>query len=117
MKFSEVRAQVRRLIETSCISGQRMNPSGRDGDRDAEYYRLDWERGVAEASLAVSFSYQPRELRGKKTFEHEVRIGWSSTQRSSVSARAAVVLYTQVVDLACTIDALLNNVTEILPEG
>ncbi len=40
-----------------------------------------------------------------------VRIGWSSTGRSPAAARASVVLYSAVTDLACLIEAQLSGFT------
>lgn len=76
-------------------------------------YEQAWGLG---ACLSCEFKDEKRAVPGgiqKQKYAQcsvlHVKVSWSSTGRSLSEARAAVVLYSQVVDLACMVEAHMNG--------
>lgn len=104
--------EIAAFVGMSSIPGRRESAGAlaRTAEQSASHqmYDLDvrWDRGwAAEASLTIRF-----EPLTSTTWLLVVRIGWSTTSRSPAVARAAVKLYEEVVDLACTIEAMFGGV-------
>jgi hypothetical protein len=111
LSLSEARARVRGIIEAhaAAIPGFDREYWERSGFWFTESARF--VRGREEASLTVDFWSEEHTAQdgGEETsvcvWTVGAQVSWSSTHRDPARARAAVVLYAQVVDLACAVEA------------
>jgi hypothetical protein len=89
-----------------------------------DYLNIAWERswGVG-CDLSISIRHGGLEREETRVVLHkraEVQVSWSSTGRGPAEAMAAIALYTQVAQLACLVQAVLDRLDiadiETLPD-
>lgn len=86
-----------------------------ENPRPYDSLHFEWNRawGVT-CNLYINFesSYKENVQIGDKYAKYvtgRVQVSWSSTNRTPSEARAAIVLYNEVNDLACLLEALINE--------
>ncbi len=90
-------------VNVAAIGGLRPRDATPERDARSGAMRFNWERSFkAHCDLEVNLDG----LNGV-----EVCVGWSSTGRSPSAARASVVLYSAVTDLACLIESMFEGLT------
>jgi hypothetical protein len=67
---------------------------------------IHWERAWG---VEATLNFNLREEKGSDAKVFGTEVSWSSTHRGVAQARAAVVLYGQVVDLAALLEAVLGG--------
>ena len=101
---SEVKADLVKTIIAANIAGMTTDLTTAANENGPLF--VDWSRanGVV-ARITVSL-----EVNADLTHGFTVSVEWNLTARTSARARAAVALYSQVADLACLIEAMLEGV-------
>ena len=99
-----------RLIRDASVRGIKPNSlAALEREEFTTFMIADYERSFSVgASISIRAGYMSaRSWEGPYTLE--IDINWSGTGRDTSTARAAVVLYSELVDLACEIEAVISR--------
>lgn len=126
MTVEEVHTAIRKLLEIECAQlGPPRNSPSLKAALDNEYERfglfsgatvdLEWERGGWGNSVRLGIS-MPRNhedvvaKKGLRAALYEVSVNNSASRKTPANARAFAVLVSKVADIACMVEAFLEEV-------